>query len=235
MKKQRLIIILLLVLLASVCAVFYFTRPKVIFLYSSLLNDDYFSSLSKPKRVSFFYRTEYVSDDKEVGKCDLIIVLPPSSVDNPNAIYIKRGNERLFSFSDVDLFSKALYGDGKERAAILYNSEDAGERELAKSLEERSENLSLIEYSGRISAVNIDSIEKEIEDLKIVRLIVPEPLSALKLIERSDIKIYLSFLDAAAFKGIKNVISISPDWDKAIRDALKSDGDVAFSFALSST
>ncbi len=235
MKLKKLIPYFCLLLIICIPLAFYFTRVTVTFVYSPLISDQYIKNLSKPKRLSFKYRTSYKREGEELRDSDLIVAFPPAVVDVENAISINIGNGRKFTFDNLSLFEKALSGKSHPEIAILYNSKSNDEVELAERLKEKHAYLELIAYEERISVVNIDSIKEEFENLKIREVLIPSPSCALSFIEDTDLKLYMDFRDAAAFSGYRNIISINPDWDKAISDALSTADDVPFSFAFSTT
>ncbi len=235
MKLKKLIPYLIICLIAAASLAFYFTRATVVFVYSPLIEDEYIKNLSKPPRISLKFRTSYKKEGEEIKDADLVVVLPPAIVESDNAIYIKAGNGRRFLFDKFSLFEKALSGKSYSGIAILYNSMDEAEKNLAEALKEKYEDLELIEYEDRVSLINIDSIKEEARNLKIREILIPTPSNAMTFIEDTDIKIYMDFINAASFSGCRNIISIKPDWNKAIGDALRSDGDISFSFAFSTT
>ena len=235
MKLKKLIPYLTICLIAAASLVFYFTRASIVFVYSPLIADEYIKNLSKPPRISLRYRTSYKKEGEEIKDADLVVVLPPAIVESENAIYIKVGNGRRFLFDEFSLLEKALIGKSYSGIAILYNSMDEAETDLAVALKEKYDNLELIEYEDRVSLINIDSIKEEAQNLKIREILIPTPSNAMTFIEDTDIKIYMDFINAATFSGCRNIISIKPDWNKAIGDALRSDGDIPFSYAFSTT
>lgn len=235
MKLKKLVPYFIVLIVVILSLAFYFTRASIAFVYNPLISDEYIKNLSKPSRLSLKYRTSYKKEGDEIKKADLVVVLPPAATDSENAIYINRGEGRKFIFDEFSLFEKALVGKSYGGIAILYNTQDENEVELANKLKDKYENLELISYEERISIVNLDSINEDVDKLGIREILIPSASNAIAFIENTKLKIYMNFIDAAAFSKSKKIISIHPDWNKAISDALSTDGDVSFSFAFSTT
>ncbi len=237
MRKKILWAMLLMAVIAVSGALFFFTRPSVCLLVSSLLPEDYVNALSRPSSVSFRYRSRVVSDSSYNGKADLVIAMPPAETDDADAVYIGRGQGRILSVDEVSLFSYPLSLGSKDVFAFIFDSSDEAAVSLSAALKEIRPDLVLVPYERRISSANIDEVLDMISSSGASRVIIHSPLSALRFIQEADpsLRLYADWRDAAALKDLRKVIAIVPDWDMAIAAALDGSSDIPLHFALSVT
>ena len=232
LMKKKIIPIAIVFILAAALVFFFFSRPHVAFVVDDYLPDDYVKSLSHPSFLSFGYRASVLRESSyRNGGYDLSIILPPAHAEG--GIYIGRG-ERSFSIDEYEMFSFPLLSETQDVFAFVFDENDEMALSVADRIQADYENLILIPYDGRISSVNIEDVKRAAADAD--RIIVYSPETALRFIEQADQRIYLSWIDAASVAGMKKIIAIAPDWDKAIEEAMRSqDSEIPLHFALSVT
>ena len=230
--KKKIIPIAIIFIIAAISVLFFYSRPHIAFVVDDHLPDDYVKSLSHPSFLSFGYRASVVRESLYSSKgYDLAIILPPAHADD--GIYIGRG-EKHFSIDGYEMFSFPLTYATKDVFAFLFDCNDEEALSVAERMKADYENLILIPYEGRISSVNIEEVKSAAAVAD--RIIIYSPESSLRFIEQAEQKLYLCWIDAAAIAGMRKVIAISPDWNRAISDALREDSsEIPLHFALSVT
>ena len=235
-------ILLFLILALSVC---YLLLPVVIFVKPPL-PDEYLERLSMPSRLSFSYRL-VVSDEESLKKDyiahkpDLVIFSPLSEKSEYIACKSMawgHGDERgtfdaLFLIEEEKLWLSALSESAKVSTAFLHEASDAESERVFNILKDVDGFVYDIKYDDRISGANQDLILNELAENNTVSVLLFDPESSYPILyEDTGIVFYVDFRDGAALYSPDKLISIEPDWRKAIKAALKSDGDISFDYTL---
>lgn len=235
--KYAVVAMLVLAVLAILFIAFYLTRPLVIYVSSATLYDEYSKNLSKPRMLSFSYRTKFVDDSNAISnKASLVILDPLAELSEDIDAKTSRWGKHIDGDADISfvvdeerLWKSALVG----KSAFLYPE---GNLEAEEMLALLGSDITPIAYRGRVTSANYSELADRLKEESISTVLLYEPQSALSMLDYQDALFYVDFRDYAALKDRKNVIGIIPDWDSAIKEALSIDsGDISFDYALSSS
>lgn len=216
-------VVSIVAIISIVIVAFYLTRPLVIYIESPNLTN---LSLSPSKTITPNYRLKVVSPDGYQEKNEDLVILDPLSfvdTDKRTAVWGR-------SDDDVDIH---IYMDEVEMYSLfssipfIYPEGDL----YAENILSLNPSLVPVPYSGRITNVNIGSVMEAVDGYESVILF--DPGSATSILDSINCNIFVDFRYYPALSKYKNVKSIAPDWDGAIKEALSIDsGDVSFDFAL---
>ena len=248
MRERRLwtfAIILFVILCASV---YYLFLPVVICVQPDLPKE-YLRRLSRPSYFSASYRLvvsneEDLMRDYNLSNPDLVIFSPltekPAYIDAKSAVWGSSeigGYDIHFTLDDKAMWTKALQDTGEVSTAFMYSSSDSDGGRLFESLKKKDSFVYSIVYDSRISSANITQYMMEIDNNETVSVLMHDPQSAFRLFSVDmGLNYYVDFRDYAALYNEKNLTSIAPDWDKAISQALASEGgEIPFDYTLISS
>lgn len=247
MQKKGLWAFALVLSILLLAGVYYLFLPVVIFVEAPL-PEEYLSRLSKPSYFSLSYRLVISSEDELAKnyvkfKPDLVLFSPLT--ENPGYIDAKTagwgfpentGFDLLIHNDHEKMFSTALEAAGDVSTAFVYPRGSAEALELLESLEEDDEFVYGLEYSERISDANKGTLLDDLRKNETVNVLLFSPDSAYALLtEETGIKFYADYRDVAALYSPKNLVSIGPDWNSAIKKALSEDSDFSFDYTLASS
>lgn len=240
-NKLKVFVGLLVIILGL--SLYYLSLPVVLFVKPALHEE---FNLLLPGYVSKDYRLRIISEEelqKEYLKFspELVIFSPftakPDYIESKSAIWGVPENyeyDILFSHSDEAMWLKALESVKDINTAFV--TEEGEYSHIFDTLKLNDPYIHLVEYSGRISNANIDSIKSELERNETVALFIPAPESAHTLMrENLEVECYVDWRDAAALYNT-DVKAIAPDWSEAIVKALNTEsGEIPFDFTLISS
>ena len=235
-RKAFIIFSLAIIFLLLSFIAFYFTRPLVLFVSSNEMYSEYFDVLQKPKRITFGYRTKFISEEDESTQQANLLILDSLASLNESIDGIKIatiGSTDNYDISlkiDINkLWPTALIG----KVAFAFSDDDFKAEEVFSYLKSIYPDIIALNYKGRVSDVNFNELASVIEDERIDSLLVYDPQTSLRLFDIPNVKFYVDFRDYPALSSLKNIVSIAPDWDSAIKKALSIDsGDISFDFTL---
>ncbi len=224
MKGWKLVLLLLLALLIAAGVVF-FSFDLVVYVYPAEMSA-FSSRFSHPSFLSRGYfllarDDTSVSVLERIKKPSLYIYMPYAlreTGERSASYYIADAELVVSPFSMISSF---LHSFSDERIALLYNDESSEESELYADLSQDFPSLEGVSYSGRISVVNIDSINSRIEGT--YGVIYLDPLSSSELYRTSSSRIVMCEMDAVAALSLESVISLHYDWDVMIRSYLSGE------------
>ena len=248
MKKKGLYLFIFIMIAMLALAGLYLLRPAVLFVQLSL-PDEYLERLSRPSFLSPSYRL-IVTDEESLRKDyyafdpELVIFSPltekPAYIDAKSAVWGSSeigGYDIHFTLDDKAMWAKALQDTGEVSTAFMYSSSDSDGERLFESLKKKDSFVYSIVYDSRISSANITQYMMEIDNNETVSVLMHDPQSAFRLFSVDmGLNYYVDFRDYAALYNEDNLTSIAPDWDKAISQALASEGgEIPFDYTLISS
>lgn len=247
MNKKGLWVFAFFLFLLLCAAVYYLMQPVVIYVESPL-PEEYLNRLSKPSYVSLKYRL-IVSNEEELlkdyvsFKPDLIIFSPLT--EKPDYVSCKTAGwgfaERdsfdiLISNNVGKMFSTALSKVWNVSTAFLYREGCSEAEAILQELEGIDEFVYGLSYKDRISDANRSILLEELEANGTVNILMHEPSTAYSLLTtNTGITCYADFRDVAALYSPDKLVSIHPDWAKAISVALSEESDFSFDYTFGSS
>lgn len=222
-RKKVIIVIGIILFIFACCAVFFLTRPRVVFLHGTTLPESYEISLPS----NFF---EYILVDNPEN-ADLVIASP---VAQPPAVpYYLFGREKeegenpiaVLNIDESAMWEAAPAG----KKAVVYERSSSAADEIADNLIEHDDTIERITYSGRVSGANVDSVRKRIEECGAEYVLLLTPSSSLPLLRgQREWKAVLDERDAAALETTPVEYAVAVDWDRTISALLSGEAELSY-------
>ncbi len=118
----------------------------------------------------------------------------------------------------------AVDADKKLGTALVYNSQSSNEREVASLM---PSSVTLIPYDGYVSFISAGEIRKKLDEGKIGTVMIPEPSSAVSLLEEiPDLSLIISTYYKDALETGDPAFVVCEDFDEMINSLLKGEEGV---------
>ncbi len=223
-KKLSLVVLALLIVLL----LFLFLSFKlVVYVYPEGMGN-YSSRYSHPS----FHNPGYIllsrSDEKpslleRIKKPTIYIYTPFAQLDDgvrtPKYVVLHDGEEKALEINYKELYSSFLEKYPDKKIALCFESSEGSS--LYEELSSLYPNLEKIEYDGRVSVVNSESLIAQADEMWAV--IITDPLTSSSLYRNTKARVVMVESDAVSAVSLESVISLSFDWKRIIRDVLKGD------------
>lgn len=226
-KSKRIVLVCTLVFL--LCASFlFFSFDLVVYVYPEEFVS-YESRLSRPHFINFGYilvsRTENsLTLIEKIKKPSLYIYTPYSNYDGDRlsfyALLDADGDRIELSYSESEMYSSFLSLFPDRIIGFCHNEYNSHYWDLYYSLKNDYPNLVDLAYTERISVVNVESLLERSSNSW--GIIVTEPSSSSSLYRETDARVIMDERDAAFSVSLDSVISLHYDWNRMIREYLKS-------------
>lgn len=174
------------------------------------------SSFRKPNLVVY---TPFTVPDESLGKS-----LQWGTLESSATICVPLEEERLWH--------DALSHLGDKPVAFLYNLFDSKKKDLFKKLQSEYPNLEDVTYDGFVNTFIQNDLKAQLDSFYAVLVVSPEETSEVYRITSS--RVVMDFRYASAAVTLDRVISVTPDWNQIIKEALKmTSGEISSDYTLS--
>ena len=225
-KKLSLVVSAFLIVLL----LFLFLSFKlVVFVYPEGMSD-YSSRYSHPSFLNPGYLLVSRSDEKpslleRIKKPAVYIYTPYSSLDDDTRsskyVVIHDGEKKTIEIDYKELYSTFLSQYPERKIALSYESSSEEDSSLYEELKLLYPSLEKIEYDGRVSVVNSESLIAKADDMWAV--IISDAITSSSLYRNTKARVVMIESDAVSSLSLESVISLSLDWAGIIRDVLSGD------------
>ncbi len=223
-KKLSLVVSSLLIVLL----LFLFLSFKlVVYVYPEGMGN-YSSRYPRPLFLNPGYILISRSDEKlsileRIKKPAIYIYTPFAQLDDGGRsskyVVIHDGEKKTLEIDYKELYSSFLNQYPEKRIALcIESSEDSS---LYDELSSLYPNLEKIEYDGRVSVVNSDSLIAQADEMWAV--IITDASTQSSLYRNTKARIVMVESDAVSALSLESVISLSFDWKRIIRDVMSGD------------
>ncbi len=200
----------------------------VVYVYPEGMSD-YSSRYYKPRFFNLGYflisrSDEEVSLFERIKKPSIYIYTPYCTFEEGKktakytAVY--EGGKTELDIDYLELYSSFLSAFEEEKIAFLFDSTDEENSSFYDKLVALYPELGKLEYEGRVSVVNSESLIASSDNMWGV--IVTDPISSSSLYRNTISRVVMVESDAVAAVSLESVISLSFDWGRIIRGYLSS-------------